>query len=92
MAGESGYSIETGTDRFWDFRQVAEMVIYQRPHESGEGYMYTCKHFDEETNNCTNYENRPRMCRDYPYGGVCSYEGCTMSKEEQEMTGQKFSC
>lgn len=28
---------------------------------------YDCKHFDRETRRCTNYENRPQPCRDYPW-------------------------
>lgn len=36
---------------------------------------YTCKHFDGE--NCTNYENRPDLCRRYPNSGRCEYAGCT---------------
>jgi Fe-S-cluster containining protein len=41
-----------------------------------EGYVYTCRHFDDETRLCTIYEQRPEMCRDYPYGhnGGCEYE------------------
>lgn len=27
---------------------------------------YECKHYDPETRACTNYENRPPVCRDYP--------------------------
>lgn len=26
----------------------------------------TCRHLDEETNRCMNYEGRPKICRDYP--------------------------
>jgi len=34
-------------------------------------HFYRCHHFDDETRSCTNYENRPPMCRDYPfYGGT----------------------
>jgi Fe-S-cluster containining protein len=32
-------------------------------------YYYRCKWFDQETRKCTNYENRPPMCRDYPWHG-----------------------
>lgn len=41
-----------------------------------EGHVYTCRHFDDETRLCTIYEQRPEMCRDYPYGhdGGCEYE------------------
>ena len=44
----------------------------------GESYFYTCKHFDGT--NCTAYEKRPNMCRLYPYGNACKYEGCTMKE------------
>lgn len=30
-------------------------------------HFYTCKHFDEETRACTNYEGRPPVCRGYPW-------------------------
>ena len=36
---------------------------------------YTCRHWDEETRLCTVYEQRPRMCRDFPYDGPCRM-GC----------------
>lgn len=46
------------------------------------GGKYRCKHWDGH--DCLNYENRPRMCFDYPeYGkkptgdGSCTREGCT---------------
>ena len=35
----------------------------------------TCKHWDEESRLCGAYEDRPDMCRDYPYGNACSH-GC----------------
>lgn len=35
-------------------------------------FFYDCKHYDAENKRCTNYENRPPICRDYPWydGGV----------------------
>jgi Fe-S-cluster containining protein len=43
---------------------------------ASEGHVYTCRHFDDETRLCTIYEQRPEMCRDYPYAqaGGCEYE------------------
>ena len=41
----------------------------------GQGY-FTCRHWDEETRLCTVYEQRPAMCRDYPYGRPCHHDGC----------------
>lgn len=39
------------------------------------GHHFTCRHWDEETRLCTVYEDRPAMCRDYPYGQECQH-GC----------------
>lgn len=41
-------------------------------------HLYTCKHHDEKTGNCSIYEHRPQMCRDYPYGYACTFKDCTM--------------
>jgi Fe-S-cluster containining protein len=39
---------------------------------------YRCNYHDPVSGNCTIYECRPRMCRDYPgTGGICLYNGCT---------------
>lgn len=47
-----------------------------------DGHYYTCKHHDPVTGNCMNYENRPKLCRDYPFYGSgyrnrCRYKDCT---------------
>ena len=41
-----------------------------------ETYHYTCKHFDKETRKCGIYDIRPHVCRDFPHGKPCQYEGC----------------
>lgn len=59
---------------------VAPMVVSLEPHESGTGHWYTCRHLNVMTGDCTNYENRPRLCSGYPdygQGGGCSYAECT---------------
>jgi Fe-S-cluster containining protein len=40
-----------------------------------EGHLYTCRHFDDATRLCTIYDDRPEMCRDYPYATGCEF-GC----------------
>lgn len=30
-------------------------------------HFYSCKWYDHETNQCTNYDNRPPPCRGYPW-------------------------
>lgn len=43
---------------------------------------YTCRHWDEQTKLCTAYEDRPKMCADYPYGQPCSLDGaCCVERE-----------
>jgi hypothetical protein len=49
---------------------------YPDPMKYGPDYsLYTCRHWDEDTRLCGAYEQRPSMCRDYPYGRPCE-RGC----------------
>lgn len=69
------------TDR--DIIFIAEMVI--RIDEDDETYArYTCRHFVEATGLCGAYNERPRMCRDYPYGRLCEH-GCGYKNELPEL-------
>jgi len=54
------------------------------PDENGT-YFYTCKNHDVVTGDCKIYQNRPKMCSDYPYGGVCAYKGCTLRVCERKL-------
>lgn len=49
-------------------------------HSDRPTHWYTCKHFDKGTKNCTIYDHRPQMCREYPYGNKCEYKGCSWSE------------
>lgn len=43
---------------------------------NGRGvHHYACTHLDGE-GNCSIYEQRPEMCRDYPYGETCRFREC----------------
>jgi len=61
--------------------------------KENEGHYFKCKHWDEETKLCNDYENRPVMCRDYPYDKVCSMgcNGCAPSDivEKYEQQAEK---
>lgn len=37
--------------------------------------LYTCRHWNAETGLCAAYEDRPNLCRDYPYTSACEYCG-----------------
>lgn len=41
-----------------------------------EGF-FTCRHLHTITGDCLNYENRPKLCSDYPYDHACTFKGCT---------------
>lgn len=45
-----------------------------RERDSESAY-YRCIYWDETTRLCGAYENRPEMCRSYPYGKACEH-GC----------------
>jgi Fe-S-cluster containining protein len=63
------------------------------------GQRYTCRHWDPVTGNCTQYDQRPAMCRDYPYRGNCGFMGCTytcrtdneVSREEDDLCRAEVS-
>lgn len=82
---------EAARIRNGDSYKVPRMVIFQgwkEPYDQprttypkGRGYRagghyYTCKHHDSATGNCRDYQNRPRMCSDFPYGRACPYDDC----------------
>lgn len=43
-------------------------------------HYFTCVHWDESTRRCGAYDERPRMCRGYPYGNECQHDcmGCSL--------------
>jgi hypothetical protein len=46
----------------WDQYQDRDGRAQLRP-----GHYYRCDNYDEETRRCTDYENRPDICRRYPW-------------------------
>lgn len=52
-------------------------------------HYYSCKHWDQETGDCTIYEHRPQMCREYPYRGKCNYAACTWKSKKQKPSTPK---
>jgi hypothetical protein len=53
--------------------------------------LYTCRHWQPATRTCGNYENRPNLCRRFPYGQACCYADCTMTADDPgyEYEGEK---
>lgn len=38
--------------------------------------IHTCNRWDPMTKRCTKYEDRPALCRDFPYRDPCHVKGC----------------
>lgn len=62
-----------------DYEKVASMVIpLFAAHTGSTTWFYGCKHYNKETRKCMDYENRPKMCRNYPDGMQCGHsKSCT---------------
>lgn len=63
-----------------DIWLIAPMVRLVRTAAAEGGpmrYFYRCVHIDDATGNCQIYGIRPRMCREYPYGGQCTFTDCS---------------
>ena len=56
-----------------DVAFIAEMLIPLGTFRGQE--LFTCKHLSKE-GNCTAYETRPKMCRDFPGPNPCAYRNC----------------
>lgn len=63
---------------FEDGEMVADMLVPLGREEVDGHPLYTCKHLDYVTGDCTVYDRRPAMCREFPYGLRCPIVGCTM--------------
>lgn len=59
--------------------QIARMVRWVGRNDSSL-HFYDCKNLTE-AGDCSIYETRPTMCRDYPYGNACTKSGCTLGTQ-----------
>lgn len=85
-----------------DIEYIADMLIpltrrqalarsrrlgYGDPPKYGKNYgLFTCRHWDEQTRLCTAYDERPDMCRDYPYVGRSCERGCGYKIDQKATT------
>ena len=54
-------------------------------HRADDIFPTTCQFLDQETRRCTVYEDRPKMCRDFPATHRCGYyEFLMWERENQE--------
>jgi Fe-S-cluster containining protein len=75
LKNEESNTLHSSTPVYQDIHLIYPMVRFLR-YDKEKGNHYRCVHHDAKSGNCGIYEIRPDMCRLYPYGGVCTYEGC----------------
>lgn len=65
-----------------DTQQVIDMIIDLGvpPTEDDDRAVFNCSNLDAATGDCKIYETRPKMCRSYPNGKPCRFEGCTLDR------------
>jgi Fe-S-cluster containining protein len=64
---------------------IGDMLIFQGwDGENKDWPIYTCKYWDKESTLCTVYDKRPSMCRTYPDGEECGWEGCHYTGRDEE--------
>lgn len=67
---EPGAAVEAP---FTEIEQIASMVVPFRPApDEKNAYHFRCVHAEED-GDCANYERRPDMCRNFPYGRACPF-------------------
>jgi len=52
-------------------------------HQDDEYFETVCRFLDSETRNCTIYEGRPTICREYPGEPRCGYWDFLVSEQER---------
>lgn len=51
-------------------------------HQDDEHFVTACMFLDQKTRNCTIYEGRPKICRDFPTQTRCGYYDFLMFERE----------
>jgi Fe-S-cluster containining protein len=63
--------------------------------KEGDEYLkhtFTCKHFDTKKRVCTNYNNRPNMCKSFPNDRPCKYDGCKYDLISNDLLNKAVCC
>lgn len=58
-----------------EIKKIEEMVIpLEDENQNTLKFAYTCRHWDKTTRLCTNYENRPIVCKEHPLSMPCNLD------------------
>ncbi len=88
LAQLEGLKTDDAEDLFMqDFDVIGSMLIPLGHRDNnpvdghgGPGWFYTCRHYQD--GDCSIYDKRPRMCKNYPYDYPCQYKACSRIVEE----------
>ncbi|HXI87759.1 MAG TPA: YkgJ family cysteine cluster protein [Parvularculaceae bacterium] len=69
--------------KYFDISEAAAAAKYTKPgdkesprvlrHKKDDHFITSCMFLDQKTRNCTIYEGRPKICRDFPTQSRCGY-------------------
>ncbi len=62
---------------YYDINKDIIKSKFVKSKEYGNAHHYKCKLQDPLTGLCTDYDNRPDMCKRFPNGDPCPYKGCS---------------
>lgn len=83
LAKHFGVSEEKARKRFTKHGDKESPRVLR--HQDDEHFVTACMFLDQETRNCTIYEARPRICRDFPTQTRCGYyDFLTFEREVQD--------
>lgn len=78
----------------WTGRRLKSSDIVNMTGETGYKNQaeYTCKHHDGATGLCIIYEERPAMCSEFPYSGLCGVCGMIGPTFDPKSPGTSWCC
>lgn len=80
LAKHFGISEEQAKKRFTKYGDKENPCVLR--HKEDEHFVTACMFLDQKTRNCTIYEARPKICRDFPTQSRCGYYDFLMFERE----------
>ena len=71
LAKSQGVTVEKAQKKFTKKGDKENPRVLR--HTDDEHFVTSCMFLDKETRNCTNYEGRPTICREFPTQKRCGY-------------------
>ncbi len=72
-----------------DYTSFLRLLEYKNKNEKGE-FIYYCSNLDKETLLCKVYENRPIVCRNYPFNYISSDKIILQEEKEESIKTKDY--